>query len=231
MTGKRIWELDALRGLCILGMVAVHAVFDATELFGLIRWTYPPAFVLVKNWGGVAFLLLSGICATLGSRSTRRGVTVLLCGMLITAVTLAGQRLGMVDADMVISFGILHCLGCCMVLWRPVCRLTGKRLALLGFALAAAGALVSRMTAPFPWLISFGLLPADFASADFFPLLPNFGFFLLGAALGKGLYGQKCSRVPGGNAPVSKFFQFCGRHSLPIYLLHQPVLLAVLACF
>ena len=32
---KRIWELDALRGLCILGMVLVHLVYDIRDLYGL----------------------------------------------------------------------------------------------------------------------------------------------------------------------------------------------------
>ena len=37
MTGKqRIWELDALRGICVLGMVAVHFVYDLVELYALV---------------------------------------------------------------------------------------------------------------------------------------------------------------------------------------------------
>lgn len=233
MSNKRIWELDALRGLCILGMVAVHAVFDATELFGLISWDYPPAFVLVKNWGGVAFLLLSGICATIGSRSVRRGLVVLGCGMLITAVTAAGWQLGLVDGELVISFGVLHCLGVCMVLWRCFRRLSDRSLLLWGIALAAAGIPAGRMQVGTAWLIPFGLLPRGFVSADFFPLIPNLGFFLLGAALGRRLYGEKVSLFPkiSADGPVLSFLQACGRHSLTVYLLHQPVLLAVLACF
>jgi hypothetical protein len=48
MKQTRIWELDALRGLCILGMVAVHLVFDLQIPTG-------KAFAFVQNWGGVLF--------------------------------------------------------------------------------------------------------------------------------------------------------------------------------
>lgn len=232
MTNNRIWELDALRGLCIIGMVAVHAVYDAVELYGLIRWNYPPAFLIVKDWGAVVFLLLSGTSATLGSRSVRRGLIVLGCGLAITAVTVAGALLGLVDGGMTILFGILHCLGCCMILWHFFRRLSGKWLTGLGTILVAAGFLAGRVTVPFPWLIPLGLLPAHFSSADFFPLLPNLGYFLLGAALGRKLYPLRQTRFPNAAAsPISRFFQVCGRHSLTIYMLHQPVLLLVLACF
>ena len=38
---RRIWELDALRGLCILGMILVHLVYDIRELYGLADFAYP----------------------------------------------------------------------------------------------------------------------------------------------------------------------------------------------
>ena len=38
MKPKRIWELDAFRGLCVLGMVIVHLVFDVVYLYRLVDW-------------------------------------------------------------------------------------------------------------------------------------------------------------------------------------------------
>ena len=225
----RIWELDALRGLCILGMVAVHGIYDAVELYGLLDWRYPPAFLLLKNWGGVVFLLLSGVCATLGRDSARRGLAVFGCGLTITAVTAAGFFLGLVDGSLLISFGVLHCLGISMALWSAFRQMKGKKLALLGAVLAALGLFFRKISVNTPWLIPLGLTPADFSAADYFPLLPNFGFFLLGAALGKWLYPNKTTRYPREQGRISRFLQACGRHSLSVYLLHQPALLAVLA--
>ena len=84
---KRIWELDAFRGICVLGMLIVHFVYDLTELYRLVSWQPGDAFAWVQRWGGVLFLLLSGICVTLGRRSVRRGLIVFGCGLVCTAGT------------------------------------------------------------------------------------------------------------------------------------------------
>ena len=78
---RRIWELDALRGLCILGMILVHLVYDIRELYGLADFAYPAIFSFVMQWGSVLFLLISGICVTLGHHPVRRGLAVFGCGM------------------------------------------------------------------------------------------------------------------------------------------------------
>jgi cytochrome c-type biogenesis protein len=78
---NRIWELDAFRGLCILGMVVVHLVYDLAVLYRIIDWQYPAWFDFIQHWGGVLFLVLSGICVTLGSRNIRRGLIVILFGL------------------------------------------------------------------------------------------------------------------------------------------------------
>ncbi len=229
---QRIWELDALRGLCILGVVLVHGVFDAVELYGLVKWDYPGWFVLVRDWGGLIFLMLSGICVTLGSRCIRRGVLVFLCGMVCTLVTWGMYAFGFADKIIIIYFGVLHCLGCCMLLWPLFRRLPWWCLAAGGIALAVLGFwLESNVKPDHMWLMPLGIYPPDFASSDYFPLIHNLGFFLLGAALGKTLYKNKTTLFPGvdtGAKPV-RFLCKCGSWSLWIYLLHQPVLAAVFA--
>ena len=60
---KRIWELDVLRGVCILGMVVVHLIYDLQTFFSLPFLADSRLFDLIKQWGGVLFLLISGICA------------------------------------------------------------------------------------------------------------------------------------------------------------------------
>ena len=54
---KRIWELDAFRGLCIIGVVLVHLVYDLVDLYGIVKWEYPAWFAFIKDWGGILFLL------------------------------------------------------------------------------------------------------------------------------------------------------------------------------
>ena len=82
----------------------------------------------------------------------------------------------------------------------------------------------------FPWLIPLGLVPGDFASSDYFPLLSNLGFFLAGAFLGKTLYRKKETLLPRVNPanPVLAFFTLLGKWSLPVYLLHQPIITGLL---
>lgn len=225
MTRKRIWELDALRGICILGMVTIHAAFDLVDLLQVVSWQFPPLLSFIQNWGGVLFLLISGICATLGSRSVRRGLIVFTCGMIVTAVTIGLYLLGFADQSIIIYFGVLHCLGVCMMLWHFLRKLPTRALGVLGGVLAAVGLILRRFTVDTPYLIWLGLTFPGFATADYFPLLPHLGFFLLGAFLGRTLYRKQESllpRAPVGN-PMIRFACFCGRHSLAIYLLHQPV--------
>lgn len=226
---RRIWELDAFRGLCILGMVAVHFVYDIVYLYRLVDWQLPEAFLFVQNWGGVLFLLLSGVCATLGSRSVRRGLIVFGCGLLVSSVTFCMYRFFAFDKSIMIYFGVLHCLGLCMILWPCFRKLPWWALCAIGTVLVALGFYVKDIHVPFPWLMPLGLKSEGFYSSDYFPLLPNLGFFLLGAAIGRTAYQHKTTLLPKvrADSPVLRFLTFCGRQSLLIYLLHQPILSGV----
>ena len=224
----RIWELDALRGICILGMVVVHLGYDLGKLYNL---SFTRGFLFVQNWGGVLFLLISGICVTLGHHHLKRGLIVFACGMLCTAVTAGIVGLGFADKSLMIYFGILHCLGLCMLLWSIFRRLPVWALALTGLAVIAAGFYCNtHVVVSFPWLIGLGIVFPGFVSSDYFPLLPNLGFFLLGSALGRSIYRAQVTHFPKTNdkTPVIRFLCSCGRASLPIYLLHQPVITTIL---
>lgn len=78
------------------------------------------------------------------------------------------------------------------------------------------------------FLYSLGLNNA-YHSADYFPLIPYLGWFLLGAAAGKSLYKEKHSFFPGkGKSRIKLPFLWLGRHALLIYLIHQPVIYGLL---
>jgi len=83
---KRIWELDAVRGAALIGMILIHLHYDVVELFGLWDWN-PGWYQLFKNNYGAIFLLISGVSVTLGSHPVKRGFQVFCCGFLCTAVT------------------------------------------------------------------------------------------------------------------------------------------------
>lgn len=230
---NRIWELDALRGICILGMMVVHFVFDLNEFAGL-GLTMPGWFNFCQRYGHILFILISGICVTLASRSFRRGVIVFCAGLLVTGVTLFMVCVLKFNRSLSIYFGILHLLGLCMILFPLFRRLPVWALAVLGAGFVALGvwlAALEPVAVSFPsaqglLLGAIGIRPAGFYSGDYFPIFPNLGWFLLGAVLGRTAYRRRESLLPKVNADffLLRFFRFCGRHSLWIYLLHQPVL-------
>ncbi len=226
---KRIWELDALRGLAVIAMVAFHLFYDLVDLYGI--WdSYPTCAPFLQKWSSTTFILLSGLCVTLGSHSVKRGLTVFFSGMLVSAVTVGMYLLDFADRSIIIYFGVLHCLGCCMLLWGIFRKAPWWLLALLGVGFFAGGNwLEAHVTVSHIWLVPLGITPASFASSDYFPLISNLGLFLLGAALGKLLYKQKRSLLPSVNGDALPLRLLCaiGSRSLPIYLLHQPVLAGI----
>ena len=167
---------------------------------------------------------------TLGSKSVRRGLIVFACGMLITAVTYGMYRLGMSGADVVVKFGVLHLLGVCMLVYPAFKKLPPAALALLGLAIAITGYAIRGVVVPQHWLFPLGLTYEGFTSSDYFPLFPQLGYFLIGAAIGKTAYREKKTLLPGSfqKTGIARFFCWCGRQSLFIYLLHQPIVYGLL---
>lgn len=229
MQKQRIWELDAIRGFCILCVIIIHVVFDL-QYFWNLNLALPAVYRFIQENGAVLFILISGVCATLGSRSFRRGLIVFACGMLITAVTLGMAKLSMAGQDIVIHFGILHLLGLCMMLYPLLKKLPTPLLAVLGAAITVLGYVLLAHRFQTEYLFILGIRSAHYAAGDYFPILPFFGWFCLGVVLGRTVYRNKRTRfpnAPAGAAPI-RFFRFCGRHSLIIYLVHQPVCYLIL---
>lgn len=228
---KRIWELDVLRGLNVLWMMVIHFVYDITMLFPLITGPLPVWYEATMPICGISFIALSGICATLGTHPVRRGLTVLGGGMLCTLVTAALAWFGFCGREIIIYFGVLHCLGCCMLLWPLFRRLPGWLLLMIGSLLVALGWYLSTLSGETFWLIPLGVETPWFRSSDYYPLVRNLGIFLLGAGAARYLYREKVTllqRVRHENSAVS-FLGWWGKHSLPVYLTHQPVLAALAA--
>lgn len=225
---QRIWELDALRGFCILCMIVIHGIYDLTDLGG-INLHLPPWYYWLKEYGNVLFILISGICVTFSNRSFQRGVTVFGAGLLVSYVTVfLDVEMGMTDVR--IWFGILHMLGVSMMLYPLLRKLPAWALAVLGASGVLLGFWLRTVYVPFDFLFPLGLYSQSFfAGSDYFPMFPGFGWFLVGAFLGKWLYREKKSLMPKVSdrcLPV-RFLCTCGRHSLWIYLLHQPILMGL----
>ena len=136
----------------------------------------------------------------------------------------------MATRDVSVWFGVLHLLGVCMMLYPVYRRLPTPALAAIGIVLVVAGYLIAGTVVRAKFLFPLGLLYEGFTSSDYFPLLPHLGWYMLGTVLGRTVYADKKTRLPGTfrNSGIARFFCWCGRQSLFIYLLHQPIVYGLL---
>ena len=125
-----------------------------------------------------------------------------------------------------IYFGILHGIAVASVLARPIVRRPRAALA-IGCIVIAAGFGWSNPvfdTGPLSWI---GFVTVKPATEDYVPLAPWAGFVFLGIALGHRLAnGAFSALAPAAAAPG--WLRWLGRHSLAVYMVHQPILLGAL---
>ncbi len=229
---KRIWELDFLRGLFILGMIVIHVIYDLRSFVGM-SMELPPVYHFIQANGGILFILISGICITLGTHYLARGILVFLCGLGVSLVTFVMAYWGMVGRGAVIYWGVLHLLGCCMMLYGLLRYLPNWALATVGIVSILTGYYLNTLAVDTWWLCWLGVQPYDFATGDYFPLFPYLGWFMIGILLGRTVYRKKQTLFPKVSdrwLPI-RAISFCGRHSLWIYLGHQPIVYGILMLF
>ena len=223
---ERIWEIDAIRGFLILCVIVSHTLFYSANI--LRTFALPELVRFVMRYGGILFVILSGLSATLGSRSFRRGLLVFAGGMALTVGSIAAVHFGWLTEDMIIRFGVLHLLGFAMMVYPLLKKLPSGVLLVFGLAVIALGFWFERkpVTVETHYLFALGLRYSGFTSGDYFPIAPHLGLFCLGILLGRGLYPGKKTRFPGVNAetPILRFLRWCGRNSLYIFILHLPIL-------
>ena len=127
-----------------------------------------------------------------------------------------------------VIFGILHLLGLSIILAYPFLKLD-KWISLgAGLTIIAAGIYVDGLRSDQPWLIWLGIKQTGSYMVDYYPVLPWFGISLLGIFVGYTLYpgGRRGFGLPDwGNVPPVRGLCFLGRHSLLIYIVHQPILI------
>ena len=232
---KRIELIDGLRGFAVCLMVLHHLMYDLVEFLGAPRWLFscPPIDFLHVIFAGL-FILLCGVSSNFSHSNLKRGLK--------TAAVAAGITLVTCLMDMDIIWGILHLLAFCMLLYGGAKWLEGKlpqrKKTLPGWAAPTVYIVLllisvyltggRRELADSPggfilWLLGLGNGP--WRSSDYFPILPWVFVFLFGTWLGGPI---KDGRFPKwfyeAKMPV---FSDIGRHSLIIYIVHQPVLFGI----
>ena len=229
----RFWEIDFLRGTAIILMIIFHFIYDLNHLKIIYYKLWEGPCAITAKIVASFFLFLVGISLTISFNKSKqhsslleirhkliiRAGKLLFIGILITIIS------WILIPERFVIFGILHCIGVSIILSIPFLPYIIPNV-LIGITLIISGIYLQYFTVDFPWLIPLGFVPPNYFYIDFFPLLPWFGVVLVGIALGNYLYpqGQRRYHMNYTLQSTSKRICFIGRHSLPIYVLHQPVL-------
>lgn len=239
---KRIYLLDELRGFAIICMVIHHTFYDIGFVLGY-EWGYNifNFLCLFQPVFWAIFIVTSGICSRLSRNTIKRGGIVLAAGLIVSFVTAVIMPLmGIVGAE--IYFGILSCLGCCMIisgLLSPLIKKMNAKLGMLAmlilffavYNISSGKIFFGLIKLPdilysTNYLAPLGFYTKGFFSADYFPLIPWLFMFLFGAFLGK--YAVNGALPKSFYKSRIQFLQKIGKSSLWIYLLHQPVLYVIM---
>ncbi len=229
----RIAALDIARGLALVAMFAYHFTWDLADFQYIdARTPFSPEMRLFSHVIACSFLFIAGVSLALAKRDPfdwfgywRRLALIVGAACL---VTLASWFL---FPQAVIFFGILHCIAAASLIALPFVFLPWPAALAAGAGLFALPFFVSLPAFDAPALVWTGLGVRIPTSNDFRPLLPWAGALLmgLGCGLAVGPRGgfDALRRIAGTSLPA-RVLAFGGRHSLAVYLIHQPVFFALL---
>jgi len=234
----RYAELDLARGLAVFFMITYHMFYDL-NYFGISSLNPNSGLLLYfGRFTAILFLLIAGISLTISaSREDRssnrwkfiekflkRGILILFCAGIVSLGTWI-----YLGTDGMVIFGILHLIGFSILL-API-YVRGKIVNLFfGLFILIVSPIVHNLNGPL-YLLPLGIMPDNYYSVDYTPFIPWFAFILIGTSLGDVLYpsGEPCAYIQKLKLNLNPVLTFPGRHSLIIYLLHQPVLLILIA--
>ncbi len=239
-TKTRFIEVDLLRTVAILFMIAYHLAFDVSVFYGWNISLHSPVLSAVQHLSASLFLLLVGVSFVLSwqrmedtgwtfaarqRRTYRRALRIFVFALLISVATY------IFDPAEFIRFGILHLIAASLLILPLVIRLKEAN-ALLGILCLFVGAGVRGTQVESSLFLPFGITPPTFATLDYFPLFPWLGVVLIGVGIGQLLYvrfprwrTQSVDRIIAKTSMMS----VPGRHSLVLYIIHQPILLLILS--
>ena len=257
-SSQRIWELDFLRGVCVLLMVFDHFMFDIADLFGkawiasgkesviqivLLAREYINASALRNTTQHIVvwiFALLCGISCSFSRSNLKRGVQATIIAGIITIVSYC--------MDECIKFGILHMFAFAILFWWLIDTICRHNKLITAGVCFFIGMMIITMNAGF--MQTWSVNPHAFAdnndlyfignfmlgdervfrSGDYYPIFPTVGYMLVGSALGVLLYPKKKSLLPLiGKYDWYKPFSFWGKIAIWVYALHQVVVVVILA--
>ncbi|HEY1438635.1 MAG TPA: heparan-alpha-glucosaminide N-acetyltransferase [Casimicrobiaceae bacterium] len=213
-------------------MIVYHAAFDL-NWFRIISadFNHDGFWLSFRDLIVGSFLLLVGVSLVLASRAGisprqfwRRIALVGTCAMLVTLGSYV------TFPKTFITFGILHCIVVSSILGWPLVRFPRAAL-VVGIVVIVGGVAIGLPLFDLPWLNWVGLMTHRPATEDYVPLLPWFGVVLVGISIGWWLLERHLRDLRQMSRASPKWLTWLGRHSLLVYMIHQPIMVGLLRVF
>lgn len=231
---------DIIRGVSVIAMIVYHTMWDLVYLFDVsIPWFKTQTGFIFQQSICWSFILVSGFCLQLGRKKLKRGLIVFACSLVLTAVT------AIVMPNEIIIHGVLSLIGASMLITIPLERVFKKIHPLLGIAInfllflltynitvgvIGIGEYEFLRLPEFLYANTvtafFGFPDSGFRSADYFPLFPWLFLFFTGYFICS-LF-RRTDKMKIFSAFSCRPLEFIGRHSLEIYMAHQPIIFGIL---
>ena len=237
---RRIGIFDVIKGFTLISMVLFHLCYDLAYIKGLhMPWFSGTLMVAWQRSIAWVFLFIAGISCTLSRNNLKRAGVYAVVALGVFLVT------WIVSVDTPISFGIIYCMAACTFVWWCLDKVglapRGYVAAIVCFILfillldlpngyVGIGDFMLKVpSAPYDCgFLSWAGFPApSFSSGDYYPLLPYLFLYLSGASAGA--VWIKAGYPDWAKNACLQPLNWLGQHTLVIYVIHQPLILAVLS--
>ncbi|WP_100065552.1 heparan-alpha-glucosaminide N-acetyltransferase [Miniphocaeibacter massiliensis] len=235
---KRYNIIDFIRGFAIVNMILYHLFYDLVYIFDENFSFFPSTFSSIwQNLIAMTFIITSGIAYNFGKKNSRKFLYLIICSAILSTYTFFFMK------NEFIAFGIIHFFAFATLILllidsvlKHINSYLGLIVSLLLFAstkFIANGYIyifTNKYILPrtlydskaFFWL---GFPSDNFVSSDYYPLIPWFFLFIAGFFIGRIFLSKKPTLKKKSLNPIC----FIGRHSLLIYMAHQPIIYMTLS--
>ena len=244
--------IDNLRGLNLISMILFHAIWDLVYIFNVnIEWYSSQIGDVWQICIACTFVILAGYCYTYSHNKLKHGLKVFIAGGIISLFTYVFMPENM------ILFGVLTMLGSCMIIMivfekflKNLNSMVGLFVSLCLFILTynirhgyvGIGIIewfsIPKILYKNLFTTYMGFPKEDFFSTDYFGIIPWIFLFVVGYFIKRLIDNTEFAKSVRNN--IKKIediglrivgigpINWIGRHSLLVYMLHQPLVYVIL---